>query len=80
MTRFVMPISKAVDLVLKAVTQSIGGEIFILKMPVLRIGDLAKAMIELYAPKNNCVSHNIKIKGDRDEGRGKVLRGAYKSA
>lgn len=62
MTRFVMPISKAVDLVLKAITQSIGGEIFILKMPALRINDLAKAMIDVYAPKFNYLPRNIKIK------------------
>ena len=51
MTRFVMSISRAVDLVLKAAEMAEGGEIFILKMPAVRIGDLAEAMIEELAPK-----------------------------
>ena len=51
MTRFVISISRAVDLVLKAAEMADGGEIFILKMPSVRIGDLAEAMIEELAPK-----------------------------
>lgn len=51
MTRFVMSISRAVDLVLKAAEIAEGGEVFILKMPAVRIGDLAEAMIEELAPK-----------------------------
>lgn len=51
MTRFMMSISKAVGLVLKAAEIAKGGEIFIFKMPVLRIGDLAEAMVEELAPK-----------------------------
>lgn len=50
MTRFVMSIPRAVDLVLKAAEATCGGEIFIFKMPALRIGDLAEAMIEELAP------------------------------
>ncbi len=50
MTRFVMSISRAVDLVLKAAQMARGGEIFILKMSALRIGDLADAMVEELAP------------------------------
>lgn len=68
MTRFVMSINKAVDLVLKAAVKSIGGEIFILKMPALKIGDLAESMIELYAEKYGHDEKKIKIKtiGIRD--------------
>ena len=51
MTRFVMSISTAVELVLKAAEIARGGEIFILKMPALRIGDLAEVMIEELAPQ-----------------------------
>lgn len=51
MTRFVMSISKAVDLVFNAAEIAHGGEIFILKMPALRIGDLAEVMIEELAPQ-----------------------------
>jgi len=51
MTRFMMSIPKAVDLVLKAAEMAQGGEIFILKMATLRIGDLAEVMIEELAPR-----------------------------
>lgn len=62
MTRFIMKITHAVELVLKSAEQSLGGEIFILKMPALRIGDLAQAMIEVYAKKYGLRPADIKIK------------------
>lgn len=51
MTRFVINIPRAAELVLKAAEMAKGGEIFIFKMPALRIGDLAEAMIEELAPR-----------------------------
>lgn len=51
MTRFVMSIQRAAELVLKASETALGGETFIFKMPALRIGDLAQVMIEELAPK-----------------------------
>lgn len=51
MTRFFMSINEAVGLVLKATSLMQDGEIFVLKMPVIKIVDLAKAMIEIYAPQ-----------------------------
>jgi FlaA1/EpsC-like NDP-sugar epimerase len=62
MTRFVMSIPKAVDLVLKAAEITQGGEIFILKMPALRIGDLAEVVIEELAPRYGHAPGNISIK------------------
>ncbi|MBI2846628.1 MAG: polysaccharide biosynthesis protein [Chloroflexi bacterium] len=62
MTRFVISIPKAIDLVLKAAIQARGGEIFILKMPILSIGDLAQAMIEEIAPKNGYAPKEINVK------------------
>jgi len=52
MTRFVMSIARAVALVFKAAAMAQGGEVFIFKMPALRIGDLAEAMIEELAPQH----------------------------
>jgi len=51
MCRFIMTIPEAVGLVLKAAMLSRGGEIFILKMPALRVTDLAQVIIEEVAPK-----------------------------
>lgn len=48
MTRFMITKKTAVDLVLKAGIHAEGGEIFIFKMPVVKINDLADAMIERY--------------------------------
>lgn len=50
MTRFIMSLSQAVSLVLDSVFLARGGEVFITKMPVVRIIDLAHAMIEELAP------------------------------
>jgi FlaA1/EpsC-like NDP-sugar epimerase len=44
MTRFIMDIPKAIKLILKAAEIAKGGEIFILKMPVIKISHLAEAM------------------------------------
>ncbi len=46
MTRFFMPISETIKLLLKCAEKAVGGEIFVTKMPSLRISDLAEVMIE----------------------------------
>ena len=46
MTRFVMDMSQSVNLLFKATEMAQGGEVFIFKMPVVRILDLAEVMIE----------------------------------
>ncbi|ELY33795.1 polysaccharide biosynthesis protein CapD [Natrialba magadii ATCC 43099] len=50
MTRFIMPISEAAELVLDAHERMTSGEVFVLKMPALQIGTLAETMVEEYAP------------------------------
>ncbi len=45
MTRFVMSIEDSVKLVIDSALNAKGGEVFITKMPVIRIVDLAEAMI-----------------------------------
>lgn len=62
MTRFVMTMPEAVELVLKATRIARGGEVFIIKMPTLRIGDLAEAMIKELAPRYRRRPHEIKTK------------------
>lgn len=60
MTRFMMSIPEAVKLVLRAGEVARGGETFILKMPALRLGDLAEVIIEEVAPKHNYNISDIK--------------------
>lgn len=51
MTRFMMSIKQAVSLVLKTAELTQGGEIFILKMPSIKIKHLAKMFLEKYHPE-----------------------------
>jgi FlaA1/EpsC-like NDP-sugar epimerase len=51
MTRFIMTLSEAVALVMEVVNLARGGEVFVTKMPVCRIEDLAVTMVEELAPR-----------------------------
>jgi len=51
MVRYFMTIDEAVRLILRAATKAQGGEVFILKMPALKIIDLAEVLIEKYADR-----------------------------
>jgi FlaA1/EpsC-like NDP-sugar epimerase len=61
MTRFIMNLGQAVELILDATVLARGGEIFITKMPVARIEDLARVMIDKLAPQYGRASEDIKI-------------------
>ena len=50
MTRFIMSIKEAVQLVVDSAAFARGGEVFVTKMPVIRVEDLAEVMIEELAP------------------------------
>ena len=52
MSRFMMSLQDAVDLILKSLMTGMGGEIFITKMPVFRILALAETMIEILGGKD----------------------------
>ncbi|HCT70339.1 MAG TPA: UDP-glucose 4-epimerase [Bacteroidales bacterium] len=60
MTRFMMTLEDAVDLVLFAYENGLNGDVFIQKSPASTIHDLAQALIELY--KSKC---KIKVIGTR---------------
>ncbi len=62
MTRFFMTISDAAQLILQAITEMKGREIFVLKMMGLRIMDLAEVMIEELAPLVGRKQEDIPIK------------------
>ncbi len=61
MTRFIMSIEEAVKLIIKSAEIAKGGEVFVTKMPVVRILDLAKVMIKELAPKFGYKPSSIKI-------------------
>ncbi len=60
-TRFIMKISDAASLVLEATSQAHGGEIFVLKMPTFRLGDMMEAVIMYCCEKYEIDRGNIMI-------------------
>ena len=60
MTRFIMSIQDAAGLILKATNIAKGGEIFILKMPSVKIKDLAENMYEVYKTTDK-LTNKIKV-------------------
>ena len=61
MTRFMMTLDDAIDLVIFAFKRGGSGDTFILKAPSITINDLAQAMIEIF----NVPEHPIKTIGTR---------------
>ncbi|UCH24163.1 MAG: polysaccharide biosynthesis protein [Deltaproteobacteria bacterium] len=62
MTRFIMSIEEAVQLVVDSGFLSCGGEVFVTKMPAIRIQDLAEVMIQELAPAYDHDPKNIQMK------------------
>jgi FlaA1/EpsC-like NDP-sugar epimerase len=62
MTRFIMSIKEAIRLVIESADLAVGGEVFITKMPVVRIKDLAEVMIKELAPAYGRSPADIKIR------------------
>ena len=60
MTRFVMNIERSVELMLKSLKIAHGGEVFVFKMPVVRIGDLAQALVEIHNKPVDCVTIGLR--------------------
>ena len=62
MTRFIMSIQEAVRLVIDSESLACGGEVFVTKMPVIRILDLAEVMIESLAQRFGYDPSSISIR------------------
>lgn len=69
MTRFIMSIQDAAGFILKATNVAKGGEIFILKMPSVKIEDLAKNMYEVCKISDKKSNNKIKVSKLRDHER-----------
>jgi FlaA1/EpsC-like NDP-sugar epimerase len=61
MTRFVMSVEQAARLVIDSATIAQGGEVFITKMPIIKIKDLAEVMIRELAPVYGYDDTDIKV-------------------
>ena len=71
MTRFIMSITDASKMILKVTQIANDGEIFILKMPSVKIEELAKGMLEVFKKKfpNHKIINKIKILKTRERER-----------
>lgn len=61
MTRFIMTLQEAVRLVMDSAFMGFGGEVFITKMPAIRIEDLAFVMIKELAPSFGYKPEDVKL-------------------
>jgi FlaA1/EpsC-like NDP-sugar epimerase len=61
MSRFMMTLKQATDLTIEALQRSTGGEIFVLKMPVLRLSDLVDVILEETARKSGIPIGDISV-------------------
>ncbi|KOC31908.1 SDR family NAD(P)-dependent oxidoreductase [Clostridium botulinum] len=61
MSRFMMSLSQAVKLMMKSCEISKGGEVFVLKMPVVKLRDLAEVVIEEMCKKYTLHKNEIKV-------------------
>jgi UDP-N-acetylglucosamine 4,6-dehydratase len=62
MSRFMMTVKQATSLTMRAMERAQGGEIFVLKMPVIRLKDLADVIIEEMAKKIGISSEDISVR------------------
>ena len=71
MTRFIMSISDASKMILKVTKIAKDGEIFILKMPSVKIEELARGMLQVFEKKfsNHKINNKIKILKSREKER-----------
>lgn len=60
-TRFIIRVSDAVRLVIKATEHARGGEVFILKMKAFKLGDLVEVMVDAIAPRLNIPGENVQV-------------------
>jgi UDP-N-acetylglucosamine 4,6-dehydratase len=57
MTRFIMPMEKAIELVTFAMKTAKGGEIFVQKTPAANINNLLQAILEIFKKKKYKINH-----------------------
>lgn len=67
MTRFIMSLNQAVQLVIESVALAQPGDVLVTKMPAIRISDLAEVMVREFAPRcgRDPASIEIVVRGQR---------------
>jgi Polysaccharide biosynthesis protein len=75
-----MSAGQAVDLLLKSIVLARGGEVFITKMPVLRVEDLASVMIALLGPLRRRPINVVETAPDRVRSSGRNCQLKRKAA
>ncbi len=61
MSRFMMTLKQATELTIEALMKAQGGEVFVLKMPVIVLKDLAECIIEEVCKQRNSPASSIQI-------------------
>jgi len=64
MTRFNITLSQALNFILNSMSKAIGGEIFVPKLDAYRLGDIAKAIINIFN-KNTVVNYTTIRQGEK---------------
>ncbi len=64
MTRFMMNLEEAVSLIFEAAIESVGGEVFVMRMPALTVQDLAETMIKALDPFLSTQRLELETDGD----------------
>jgi len=62
MTRFMLTLADAIELVFHALAKSVGGEVFVLKIPAALVADIADVMAEACSPGRKIPLQNIGIR------------------
>ncbi|WP_310257192.1 polysaccharide biosynthesis protein [Fictibacillus barbaricus] len=77
MTRFFLTLEEAISLLFKATFESVGGEIFVMKMPTCKITDLAQVLIDSSGKKGVTMVELGKRPGEKLH---EILLSEYESA
>ncbi len=72
MTRYMMNLDQAISLVFEATASSVGGEIFVMKMPALKITDLVDTMANRLVSSKNSSDKNATTDKKSKTGSGKL--------
>lgn len=62
MTRFILTLPEAIELVFRAARTAVGGEVFVRKLPAARVVDIADVMREAFAPSGDILKRVVGIR------------------